>query len=219
MDNSILRADSIEIDFDGHKILQGVYLQCKQGEVLGLLGRNGCGKSTLLKIIFGSVTPTHKYVAIDDVFVNKGYMNNQIAYLPQHHYLPNGIKIINLAKQIIDPLVWDEFANYPVYQTHYNKTVSDLSGGEWRQLEMLMVLYSKAKFILLDEPFTHISPIQVEEFKGIISSRSKTRGIIITDHYYKNVLEVSDRLLLLNNGYTQIITNRDDLVTYGYLSA
>lgn len=219
MSYSILKSDSIEIDFDGRKILQGVYLQCVQGEVLGLLGRNGCGKSTLLKIIYGSVTPSHKYVSIDDVYVNKGYLNNQIAYLPQHHYLPTGIKIFRLAKQIIDPLVWDEFANYSVYKAHYSKTVDDISGGEWRQLEMLMVLYSKAKFILLDEPFTHISPIQVEEFKAIITARAKTRGIIITDHYYKNVLEVSDRILLLNNGYTQMITNREDLVAYGYLSS
>lgn len=216
--NSILKADSIEIDFNGRKILQGVYLECKQGEVLGLLGRNGCGKSTLLKIIFGSVKPVHKYVSIDAIFVRKGYLKSQIAYLPQHHYLPTGISIIRLAQQIVDPFVWDEFAAYPVYQNHFNKTVNGLSGGEWRQLEMLMVLYSKAKFILLDEPFTHISPIQVEEFKSIITSRSKTRGIIVTDHYYKNVLEVSDRLLLLHNGYTQIINNRDDLVTYGYLS-
>src|ERR1700709_1618757 len=104
MNQSILKADSIEIDFDGRKILQGVYLQCKQGEVLGLLGRNGCGKSTLLKIIFGSVTPSHKYVAIDDVYVHKGYLNGQVAYLPQHHYLPTGIKISVLAKPIIDPL-------------------------------------------------------------------------------------------------------------------
>lgn len=217
--NSVLKADSIEISFDDRKILQGIYLQCSQGEVLGLLGRNGCGKSTMLKIIFGSVVPGHKYVAIDDVFIAKGYLNNQIAYLPQHHYLPSGVKFAKLAKQIIDPLLWDEFSSFPVYQSYHNKTVDDVSGGEWRQLEMLMVLYSKAKFILLDEPFTHISPIQIEEFKTIIKQRAKTRGIIVTDHYYKHILEVSDRLLLISNGYTETITDREDLIKYGYLSA
>jgi lipopolysaccharide export system ATP-binding protein len=218
MGSAVLKVDSIEIAFDNRKILQGVYLNCKQGEVLGLLGRNGCGKSTLLKIIFGSVTPYHKYVAIDGTFINKGYINNQIAYLPQHHYLPSGVKLSKLAQGIVDPLVWDEFTAFQLYQRYHNQTAGDISGGEWRQIEMLMVLYSKAKFILLDEPFTHISPIQVEEFKNIIKARAQTRGIIVTDHYYKNVLEVSYRLLLLHNGYTQMIANRDDLVTYGYLS-
>jgi len=219
MERSILKADSIEISFDERKILQGIYLECSQGEVLGLLGRNGCGKSTMLKIIFGCVEPGHKYVAIDGVFVKKGYKNCQIAYLPQHHYLPSGIKISKLAKPVVDPLLWDEFCAFEVYQSYYNKTVTDISGGEWRQIEMLMVLYSRAKFILLDEPFTHISPIQVEEFKRIIRDRAQTKGIIVTDHYYKNVLEVSDRLLLISNGYTEMITDREDLVRYGYLSA
>ncbi len=218
MSASVLKVDSIEISFGDREILKGVYLECKQGEVLGLLGRNGCGKSTLLKIIFGTVTPYHKYVAIDGEFVSKGYINNQVAYLPQHHYLPPNVKIARLAQPIVDPLLWDEFAAYPVYQSCSNKTTADISGGEWRQLEMLMVIYSRAKFILLDEPFTHISPIQVEEVKNIIKARAQTCGIIITDHYYKNVLEVSDRLLLLHNGYTQMITNRDELITYGYLS-
>jgi ABC-type lipopolysaccharide export system ATPase subunit len=218
MDGSILKADSIYIEFDNRKILQGIYLECKQGEVLGLLGRNGCGKSTMLKIIFGSVEPGHKYVAIDGIYVKKGYHNNQIAYLPQHHYLPTGIKINTLAKPMVDPLLWDEFCAFPVYQQYHNKTVDDMSGGEWRQIEMLMILYSKAKFILLDEPFTHISPIQVEEFKRIIRGRAQTRGIIVTDHYYKNVLEVSDRLFLISNGYTEMIIDREDLVKHGYLS-
>ncbi|EHQ25652.1 ATP-binding cassette domain-containing protein [Mucilaginibacter paludis] len=218
MNNSILKSDSIEVEFNGRKILQGVYLECRQGEILGLLGRNGCGKSTLLKVIYGTVNGTHKYVSIDDQFVHKGYLNNQIAYLPQHHFLPNGIKMRTLAKQMVDPEHWDEFSAYPVYRDHQHKTTTGLSGGEWRQLEMLMTLYSKARFILLDEPFTHVSPIQVEEIKTLILARAKTRGIIITDHYYKHVLEVSNRLLLLNNGYTKMIANRDDLVTYGYIS-
>ena len=218
MEQSVLKADSIEIEFSGRKILKGVYLQCTQGEVLGLLGRNGCGKSTLLKIIFGSVIPSHKYVSIDDVVIQKGYPGGHIAYLPQHHYLPPGVKIAHLAEQLVDDDVWNEFLAYPLYQRTAGKTVDNLTGGEWRQLEMLMILYSKAKFILLDEPFTHISPIQVDEFKSIITSRAKTKGIIVTDHYYRNVLEVSNRLLLLHNGYTRIITNREDLVTYGYLS-
>ena len=83
---------------------------------------------------------------------------------------------------------------------------------------MLMIIHSKADFILLDEPFTHISPIQADEFKPVIRACAKRKGIIITDHQYYNILEVSDKVILLKDGVTKHITNNDELVTYGYLS-
>jgi lipopolysaccharide export system ATP-binding protein len=213
-----LKADSIELAFDNRKILQDVHLSCKQGEVIGLLGRNGCGKSSLLKIIFGTLTATHRYVSINDKFIHKGYHNNRIAYLPQHNYLPTGIRLDKLAKILVDPLLWNDFAALTIYQRNSMKTGGQLSGGELRQLETMMIIHSKADFILLDEPFTHISPIQADEFKPIIRACAKRKGIIVTDHQYYNILEVSDKVILLNNGCTKHITDNEELITYGYLS-
>lgn len=142
----------------------------------------------------------------------------RIAYLPQHNYLPKGIKIKKLAQAIVDDRFWDDFSAHPVYQNYHQKTIAELSGGELRQLETLMVIYSKADFILLDEPFTHISPIQAEAFKAIISKCAKLKGIILTDHQYYNILDVSDRIILISDGYTRPIKHKDELVTYGYVS-
>jgi lipopolysaccharide export system ATP-binding protein len=213
-----LKIDSVQLAFDDRKILQDVYLECNQGEVIGLLGRNGSGKSSLLKIIFGTLTPSYKYVSIDGEFIQKGYHKNRIAYLPQHNYLPRGIRISSLAAMLVDQKYWNEFSILPIYKDHFHKKPEQLSGGELRQLEMLMILYSKADFILLDEPFTHVTPVQAEYFKGIIKEVSKTKGIIVTDHQYYNVLEISDKLILLNDGCTKHINNVDELVTYRYLS-
>jgi lipopolysaccharide export system ATP-binding protein len=213
-----LKVDSVQLAFNDRKILQDVYLHCNQGEVIGLLGRNGSGKSSLLKIIFGTLTPSYKYVGIDDVFIHYGYLNNRIAYLSQDSYLPRGIKISNLAAMLIDQLYWNDFATLDIYKNHHHKKPEQLSGGELRQLEMLMILYSKADFILLDEPFTHVTPVQAQYFKAIIKSIAKTKGIIITDHQYYNVLDISDRIILLTDGCTKHINNVDDLVTYNYLS-
>lgn len=217
MNSLTLKVDSIELDFSGRKILQGVHLNCAQGEIIGLLGRNGCGKSSLLKIIFGTLSSTFKHVSIDGAFINKGYHQNRIAYLPQQNYLPCHINIAKLAKMLVDEQYWDAFTALPIYHDHAQKQVGTLSGGEQRQLETLMVIYSRADFILLDEPFTHISPIQVEQFKIHISQAAKTKGIIITDHLYRNIIEISNRLILLNNGYTMHINHPDELVSYGYL--
>jgi len=213
-----LKVDSVQLAFGLRKILQDVYLECRQGEIVGLLGRNGSGKSSLLKIIFGTLQPGYKYVAIDDIFIAKGYINNQIAYLPQHNYLPRGLKISKLAAMMIDQQYWDEFEQLSIYKDHQHKNAEQLSGGELRQLEMLMILYSKAKFILLDEPFTHVTPVQSDYFKTIIKTIAKTKGIIVTDHQYRNVLEISDRIILINDGSTKPINSVEELAVYRYIS-
>lgn len=214
----VLKVDSVQLAYNERKILQDVYLECTQGQVIGLLGRNGCGKSSLLKVIFGTLQASYKYVSINGVFIHKGYHDNHIAYLPQHSYFPNNIKISRLAQMLVDKNFWNDFIGLDIYQMHAHKTPAQLSGGELRQLEMLMIIHSKADFILLDEPFTHISPVQADEFKPIIRACAKRKGIIITDHQYYNILEVSDKVILLNNGCTKHITNNEELVTYGYLS-
>ncbi|MFD2146486.1 ATP-binding cassette domain-containing protein [Mucilaginibacter antarcticus] len=213
-----LKADSIELDFSGRKILTDVFISCTQGEIVGLLGRNGCGKSSLLKIIFGLLKPAYKYLSIDDTYITTGYKNSRMAYLPQQSYLPPQIKIHDLAKMLVDDFFWEDFISHPAYIKHGQKAIAQLSGGEQRMLETLMIIYNKADFILLDEPFTHISPVQIEELKPLIRLCAKRKGIIVTDHQYRNVLDISDRIILLTNGCTKPINSIDDLVTYNYLS-
>jgi len=126
--------------------------------------------------------------------------------------------IKELAKMLVDEFLWDNFTNSEIWQRCYNSSVEQLSGGELRQLEMLMLLYSKADFILLDEPFTHISPVQAEGFKMQLREVAKYKGIIVTDHLYHNILDVSDRIFLLHEGYTWQINSPEELVHYGYLN-
>ncbi|TSJ37318.1 ATP-binding cassette domain-containing protein [Mucilaginibacter corticis] len=212
-----LKIDSVQLAFNERKILQDIYLECKQGEVVGLLGRNGSGKSSLLKIVFGTLRSSFKHVSIDGNFIQHGYLQSRIAYLPQHNYLPRGIKISRLANILIDEIYWNDFSNLSIYQDHRHKNAEQLSGGELRQFEMLMILYSKADFILLDEPFTHVTPVQADYFKGVIEKVAQTKGIIITDHQYQDVLDISDRIILLKDGCTKPIKNIDDLITHNYI--
>lgn len=214
----MLKVDSVELHYNGLKILQDIYLDCKPAEVVGLLGRNGCGKSSLLKVIFGSLAPGFKHITINDEIISKGYQQNKIAYLPQHHFLPDTTPLFKLAETLVDPKAWNEFAAHEIYQKYSNKKSGQLSGGEIRQIETLMILYSKADYILLDEPFVHLAPIQAEEFKEIIRKRATVKGIMVTDHQYKNILTVSDRVILLSNGCTKLIKSPDDLITYGYIN-
>lgn len=215
---STLKADSVQLEYDGRKILQDVWLECKQGEIVGLLGRNGCGKSSLLKIIFGSLSPQYKYVSIDDQHIDKGYINQKIAYLPQFNFFPKDIRINKIAPLLVDEQFWDEFAAEEAYLRFGHKKAGQLSGGELRQIETLMIVYNKADFILLDEPFTHISPVQCEGFKDLIRRVGLVKGIIITDHQYYNILDVSDRIIIIDKGTTRHVTSDDDLIAYNYLN-
>lgn len=213
-----LKVDSVQLSFGGRPVLQDVYLDCKQGEIVGLLGRNGCGKSCLLKIIFGTLTPQYRHVSINDRYIHRGFLDANIAYLPQHNYLPKGMRVSDLARIMVAEKHWDEFAASLAYMEHGQKPTDKLSGGELRQLEMLMILYSRANFILLDEPFTHVSPVQSDAFKQQLRQAAKTKGIIVTDHQYYNIVDVSDRIILIDNGYTRHLTDAEELVRYGYLS-
>ena len=84
---------------------------------------------------------------------------------------------------------------------------------------MLMIVHNRADFILLDEPFTHITPVQADDFKATIRKCAKTKGIILTDHQYRNILDVSDKIILLHNGTTKHITSHEELVTYNYINS
>ena len=213
-----LHVDSIEKSFDDKKILKDVFLSCETGEIVGILGRNGSGKSTLLKIIFGTVRAENKFVRVGTKIIkNVSNNKNLIHYVAQDHFLPKHLKI----KSIIDFVCDRESAAFlksnELIAPFINQKPANLSSGEKRLIEILVMLFSECKFLILDEPFHSLSPKIIEEMKILIKKQSKTKGIIITDHQYINILEIADTIILLKDGSTKIINGIDDLRKYGYL--
>jgi ABC-type lipopolysaccharide export system ATPase subunit len=74
------------------------------------------------------------------------------------------------------------------------------------------------KFVLLDEPFNGISPINIEAVKNMIRKNAQHRGIILTDHDYRNVIDVANRHYLMYDGGIKIVRDREDLAFRGYMS-
>jgi len=211
-----LCVDSVNHWFGKREILSSVYLNCKVGEVVGLLGRNGCGKSTLLKIIFGSIKPKFVHLNINNKIYRQGYRSKNLSYLPQDKFIPDQINVsqaINIfCKKYKSDLLQIEFVCNNLNSKFYN-----LSGGECRFLECLLMIYSDAEYVLLDEPFSQLSPLWVEELKNHINRAKTHKGFIITDHYYRSILDVSDRIVLLHNQCNYTINTENDLVLHGYL--
>jgi len=213
-----LHVDSIRKHFGLRQILNDVFISCQQGEIVGLLGRNGSGKSTLLKIIFGSLNSENRFVSIDDVQINSLFENRGLmGYLPQDSFLPKHLKIssaisIFCKRDQAAVLVEDD-----LIKPFLKKKSNQLSDGERRVVEILLMVYSDAKYLLLDEPFNGISPIFVENIKVIIKDHAKTKGFIITDHDYHHILDISSNIVLLHEGAIKRIKEVKELVDWGYL--
>lgn len=211
-----LSIDSVNQSFADREVLSSVYLNCKIGEVVGLLGRNGSGKSTLLKIIFGSVKANFKYLNINNKVYSKGYLSKNLSYLPQDKIIPDQINVLQ-AINIFCKKHCAELHRIEFVAKNLNSKFYDLSGGECRFLECLLMIYSDADYVMLDEPFSQLSPLLVEEIKSHINLAKAYKGFIITDHFYKSILDISDRIVLLHNRCNYTINNEDDLVLHGYL--
>ena len=94
MTNHILEIDSVQKYFNQKIVLSDVYLKCKTGEIIGLLGRNGSGKSTLLKIVFGILSADNKFIRVDGkVLFKNSDLLNEISYLPQENFIPSSFSV------------------------------------------------------------------------------------------------------------------------------
>lgn len=213
-----MQVDSVMKAYGKKQILTDVFLTCGQGEIIGLLGRNGSGKSTLLKIIFGSLSADQKFVKIDDK-INNGIFDNRdlIKYLPQDNFTPNHIKIATIISLFCDKENGSLIKSNQWIKPMLGKKSNQLSGGEKRLLEILLIIHSNAKFVLIDEPFNGIAPIYKEVIKSMIIEQSKNKGFIITDHDYRNILDISSRIILIHDGGTKEIKNIVELEYWGYI--
>ncbi|REG99158.1 ATP-binding cassette domain-containing protein [Flavobacterium aquicola] len=218
MKKHLLEIDSVQKTFDNKNILSDVYLKCETNDIIGLLGRNGSGKSTLLKIIFGIESADFKFVRIDSVVKSKTKdLFAEISYLPQDNCIPKVLSIKKAIQLSVSKEKIQEFCSDEIIVAMLDKKISHLSGGELRYLEIKIILYNSSKFALLDEPYNGLSPLLVEKVNELIAENSKTKGIIISDHNYENVIKVSNKLILLKEGKAHHLLCKEELIEKGYL--
>lgn len=215
----ILEIDNIELYFKNKCILRGVYLKAETGKVTAILGRNGCGKSSLMSIAFGNLKPKYKLVRLNHKPIKKPLYKTKLAkYLPQYHFIPDGLKLSYIFK--LHQLDWKSFTDqFNTFSKYKTSKIKALSGGEQRLVETYIILKSKSKIVILDEPFSHLAPLHIESIKLLIAKEKKHKIIIISDHMYRHIIDSSDDIYLLQNGTTKKIKQLNELEDYRYLSA
>lgn len=216
---SKLYVDSVIKSFDTKQVLTDVYLSCEKGEIIGLLGRNGIGKSTLLKIIFGSLQADNKFVKIGNKKVNGLFDNrNLIKYLPQDDFLPEHVNVRTIIELFCNESNAELLREHYLIRPMLGKKSKQLSGGEKRILEILLIVFADSIYTFIDEPFNGVAPVFKEEIKKMIKEQSLYKGFIITDHDYRGILDIATRIVILHDGGTKEIKSKDELKYWGYIS-
>jgi lipopolysaccharide export system ATP-binding protein len=209
-----LEAVEISKAYRGRKVVDDVSLRVEQGEVVGLLGPNGAGKTTTFYMIVGLISPDSGSVLLDgeDITTLPMYRRARrgISYLPQEPSIFRKLTVEENLMAILEtmPLSRRErrermellLEQLGLEKVRHNRGYA-LSGGERRRVEVARSLVIEPAFLLLDEPFSGIDPIQVLELQKIIFDLKRSGiGILMTDHNVRETLAVTDRAYIITNG-------------------
>lgn len=209
-----LRAEGLVKSFRGRKVVKGVSIEVRAGEVVGLLGPNGAGKTTIFDMMVGLCQPDEGEITLNGEVITALPMYQRarhgIGYLPQESSVFRRLSVANNVLAILEVL------GYPREERHQRvdallkeldlSLIRDsmayaLSGGERRRLEITRALATSPSFMLLDEPFAGIDPIAVADIQQIITRlKDKGIGILITDHNVQETLSITDRAYIINTG-------------------
>jgi ABC-type lipopolysaccharide export system ATPase subunit len=151
--------------------------------------------------------------------ISKIIPQQHIAYLPQHPFLPQQMKV----RDVIIMFHPEERAQDAVfYDTHIatmtHKKISELSLGELKYFEVVLLSQLPHPFIMLDEPFSMLEPLHKEKLKEKLLVIKETKGIIITDHYYNDVLEIATKSMIIKDGDSFPVTSVENLKEFNYIS-
>ena len=228
--NEGLLVKNLNKSFLKNEVLNNINIEVHRSEAVGLLGPNGAGKTTCFHILTGLIKPNKGKIFVDGIEITNLpiYVRSKlgIGYLPQEMSVFRGLTVEQNLMSILEytDLNKSERINYLEdllkdfsLINKRNDNVMTLSGGQRRRVEIARTLCTKPNFILLDEPFTGIDPLQLNEIKNLIKNLKKRNiGVLITDHNVREALTIIDRAYIIHDGNVlmqgkpkDIINNKD----------
>lgn len=224
----LLETKGLAKSYGGRQVVKGVDITVKRGEIVGLLGPNGAGKTTTFYMIVGIVAPNKGTIVFDNhEITNMGIHERArlgIGYLSQEASIFRKLTVQDNINAILETLSLSRaerkrrlvslLEELNIAHLAKNKSYT-LSGGERRRLEITRALVTNPSFILLDEPFSGIDPIVVNEAQEIIKElKAKGLGILLTDHNVRETLAITDRAYLISEGEILIAGSAHELINH-----
>jgi lipopolysaccharide export system ATP-binding protein len=221
-----LNIEDIVKDYSSKNVINNISMSINPGEIIGLLGPNGAGKTTLFYIIMGLIRPNSGQIKLDGHDITKLAMYSRarlgISYLPQEPSIFRGMNVrdnINCVLEITEKnkklrkIKLEKLIEIFGLEKIQKSPARVLSGGERRRVEIARSIATQPKYILMDEPFSGVDPIAIEEIKKIIKSLSDNNiGIIITDHNVRDTLSLVDKAYLIYEGRILISGSPDEIL-------
>ena len=222
----ILQTEQLVKIYSGRAVVNGVDINCRKGEIVGLLGPNGAGKTTSFYMIAGLVRPNSGRVIFNGKDVSDLAMYKRarmgMGYLPQEESIFRKLTVEQNIMAILETTAMNKAARKARCEelleqfgiTHVRKQLAlTLSGGEKRRLTIARSLVTEPSLLMLDEPFSGVDPIAVQDVQGIVSGLRKLGlGILITDHNVRETLSIVDRAYLIFEGRVLMQGTKDFLI-------
>jgi lipopolysaccharide export system ATP-binding protein len=221
-----LRAEGLEKKYRDRKVVDGVDLELRRGEVVGLLGPNGAGKTTTFYILVGLIKPGRGGIFLNGTDITRVPMYRRarmgIGYLSQEQSvfrkltveqnLLSILETIPISRREREERLENLLSELKLKHLRGHKALS-LSGGEKKRLEITRALVSEPSFLLMDEPFAGVDPITVADVQSIVMRlREKGIGILITDHNVRETLEITDRSYIMHEGRIILSGRAEELI-------
>ena len=222
----VLQTEKLVKIYGGRAVVNGVDIHCRRGEIVGLLGPNGAGKTTTFYMMVGLVRPNSGKVTFEGQDVTDYPMYRRarmgMGYLPQEESIFRKLTVEENIMAILEtqPLKrkarrerCDELLTQFGIEHVGKQLALTLSGGEKRRLTIARSLVTKPSMIMLDEPFSGVDPIAVNDVQQIVQNlRDAGLAILITDHNVRETLSIVDRAYLIFEGSVVTQGSKDFLI-------
>ncbi len=213
-DTYLLETRNLVKKYSGRVVVDKVSITIAPQTIVGLLGRNGAGKTTTFRMIMGMIKPKQGSVLFEDRNITKLAMYKRarlgIGYLSQEPSIFQRLSVRDNLMAILETMsltgaerarrasaLIERFGLQEVAKSHGRF----LSGGERRKLEIARAMVTEPSLVLLDEPFSGVDPIAVQdlqhEIKRLVASGV---SVLITDHNVERTLEVADKAYIIDHG-------------------